>query len=135
MAFGHGKSAVFKLDDSGGSLTDISAYVRSVSPKRSADTADVTCFGAAVKSYIAGLTDMTISVEGVFDPTADAILHAALGAIKTWEFGPQGSGGGSIKYTAEGFVTSYTCGDASVDGAVTWSAEIQVTGTLTRTTY
>jgi len=135
MAFVHGKGAVFKLDNAADVLTDISAYVRSVSPKRSADTAEVTCFGALVKSYIAGLTDMTISVEGVWDATLDAILHAALGATKTFEFGPEGSTGGDIKYTAECICTSYTPGDASVDGAVMWSADLQVTGTLTRTTY
>ncbi len=39
MAFVHGKDSVFKLDNSGGSLTDISAYVKNVDFPEPADVA------------------------------------------------------------------------------------------------
>lgn len=136
MAFVHGKSAVFKLDNSGGTLTDISAYCEEVSLPRSIETAETTTFGSTAKSYITGLTDATISVSGKWDATVDAHLAAILGqaATLTFEVGPAGSGTGNIKYTGECIATSFEVG-ASVGDAVTFSLELQVTGSITRTTY
>jgi hypothetical protein len=44
MAFVHGKTAVFKIDNSGGSLQDISAYCDNVDFPLTSDTAEVTTF-------------------------------------------------------------------------------------------
>lgn len=134
--FTHGSKAVFKLDDSAGTLTDISAYITSVSVSRNADTVEVTALGDTDKEYIAGLKDATISIEGIFDPTVDAIFDAALGAsaTKSWEYGPQGSAVGSVKYTSECICTSYEP-ETGVDGAGTFSAELQISGAVTRGTY
>ncbi len=136
MAFGHGSKAVFKLDNSGGTLTDISAYVTSVGFSPKADTVEVSTLGDTAKDYIAGLKDATISIEGPFDPTVDAILNAALGAsaTKSFEYGPQGSTTGNVKYTGEAICTGYEI-STGMDGAGTFSAELQVSGAITRGTY
>ena len=136
MAFVHGKSAVFKLDDSGGTLRDISAYLEEVSMPRSIETAETTTFGSSAKSYITGLTDATISLTGKFDSTADGYLAGVIGqsATITFEYGPAGSTAGLIKYTGECILTSYEVG-ATVGDAVTASVELQVTGAITRTTW
>ncbi len=136
MAFVHGKSAVFKLDDSGGTLRDLSAFLDEVSFPRSIETAEVTTFGNSAKAYITGLTDATISLSGKFDSTADGYIAGVLGqsATLSWEYGPAGSTGGLIKYSGEAIVTSYEVG-ASVGDAVTGSVELQVTGTITRGTW
>lgn len=136
MAFVHGKSAVFKLDDSGGTLRDISAYLEEVSMPRSIETAEVTTFGSSAKSYITGLTDATISLSGKFDSVSDGYLAGVVGQSATisFEYGPAGSTAGLIKYTGECIMTSYEVG-ATVGDAVTASVELQVTGTITRTTW
>jgi hypothetical protein len=136
MAFVHGKSAAFKLDNSSGSLVDYSAYLEEVSMPRSIETAETTTFGSSAKSYITGLSDATISISGKFDASADATLAAVLGqaASLTFEYGPAGSASGAIKYSGECIMTSYEIG-ATVGDAVTASVELQVTGAITRGTW
>lgn len=134
MAFVHGKTAVFKIDNSSGTLTDISAYCDSVDLPLTADTAETSTFGSTAKSYIAGLKDSTLSVSGIWDATADATLAAIVGLTGTFEYGPAGSTAGLIKYTGECICTSYST-SAPVGDKVTFSAEFQVTGAVTRTTF
>ena len=138
MAFVHGKSAVFKLDNSSGSLVDYSAYLDNVGFPRSVDTAETTTFGVAgsAKTYIVGLSDATVSLSGLFDATADGTLAAVVGQAATlsFEYGPAGSTGGFVKYTGEAIMTSYEV-SATVGDVVTATVELQVTGAITRTTW
>jgi hypothetical protein len=138
MAFAHGKSAVFKLDDVGGTLRTLSSYVSEVSLPRNIDTAETTTFGATgnAKTYIVGLSDATIGVSGFFDATADGYLAGVVGAPATlsFEIGPEGNAVGAIKYTGECIMTSYQVG-SSVGDVVSASADFQVTGAITRGTY
>ena len=134
MAFVHGKTAVFQVDNSGGSLTDISAYCDNVDFPLTADTAEVTTFGDASKEYIGGLKDATISISGSWDATADGVLAGIIGLAGSFEYGPAGSTGGNIKYTGEAICTSYNV-TAPVGDKVSFSAEFQVTGDVTRGTY
>lgn len=136
MTVSHGSKAVFKLDDASGVLTDISQYITSITFSPSADTNEVTTLGDTSKEYIAGLKDATISIEGIFDPAVDEILNAALGSesTKSFEYGPQGETTGNVKYTGECICTSYEV-ETGVDGAGTFSADFQVSGTITRGTY
>lgn len=138
MAFRHGKNAVFKVDNSGGTLTDISAYCDEVSLPRSIETAETTTFGVTggSKTYVTGLNDATISVSGKFDSTVDAHLVGILGqeASVSFEYGPEGSTSTRIKFTGEAILTSYEVG-SPVGDVVTFSAEFQCTGPITRGTY
>jgi len=136
MAFGHGKSAVFKLDDSGGTLRDLSSYINEASMPRDIETAETTAFGSSAKSYITGLSDATISISGIFDAVSDGYLAGALGqsATLSFEYGPLGSTASMIKYTGEAILTSYEV-SSPVGDVVTFSADLQVTGAVTRTTW
>lgn len=136
MPFVHGKTAVFKLDNAGGTLVDYSAYLDEISLPRSIETAETTTFGTNAKTYITGLSDATISLSGRFDVAADATLAAVLGqnATLTFEYGPAGGTVGLVRYTGECIMTSYEIG-ASVGDAVTASVELQVTGAITRNTF
>jgi hypothetical protein len=138
VAFVHGKSAVFKLDNSSGTLVDYSAYLDNVGFPRSVDTAETTTFGVAgsAKTYIVGLSDATVSLSGLFDATADGTLAGVLGQAATlsFEYGPAGSTGGFIKYTGEAIMKSYSV-TAAVGDSVKASVELQVTGAVTRTTW
>lgn len=129
MAFSHGKGAAFSLDNSGGALTDIKAYCDSVDFQYSADTAEVSVFGSTHKAFVAGLLGATINISGPWDPTLDAILVAAMGAEKSWAYGPAGSGNGAVKYSGECICTSYNP-PSSTGGANTWSASLLVTGNV-----
>ena len=134
--FRHGKSTVFKVDNAAGTLTDISNTLTDVSFPQSVETAETTSFGSSAKTYIVGLTDSTISVSGNWDATVDAHLAAILGQAATvsFEYGPEGSTSTFIKYSGEAIVTSYEKSGAIGD-VVSYSAELQVTGAVTRGTW
>lgn len=134
--FTHGKATVFKVDNSGGTLTDISNVLTDVSFPQSVETAETSAFGSSAKSYVVGLSDATLSVSGNFDTTVDAHLIAVLGQAATlsFEYGPEGSTAGDAKYTGECLMTSYEKSGA-VGDVVTFSSEFQVTGAVTRSTY
>ena len=134
--FRHGKSTVFKVDNSGGTLTDISNTLTDVSFPQTIETAETTSFGSSAKTYIVGLSDSSLSVSGNFDATVDAHLAGVLGQAATlsFEYGPEGTTAGQVKYTGECLMTSYEKSGA-VGDVVTYSAEFQVTGAVTRGTF
>jgi hypothetical protein len=134
--FRHGKSTVFKVDNAAGSLTDISDTLTDVSFPQTIETAETTSFGSNAKTYIVGLSDSTLSISGNFDATVDAHLAAIVGQAATlsFEYGPEGSTSPNVKYTGECIMTSYEKSGA-VGDVVTYSAEFQVTGAITRGTY
>lgn len=134
--FTHGKATVFKVDNSGGTLTDISNVLTDVSFPQTVETAETSSFGSSAKTYVVGLSDATVSVSGNFDATVDAHLSGILGqaASVSFEYGPEGSATADAKYTGECILTSYEKSGA-VGDVVTFSAEFQVTGTVTRGTY
>ena len=136
MAFVHGSDSVFKLDNAGGSLTDISTYVNNVDFPETADVAETSTLGASNKTYIVGLKDATISLGGLFDATVDAILGAVVGqsATLSFEYSPEGTGSGKVKYTGECILTSYTL-SSPVGDVVGFSADLQVSGPVTRGTH
>jgi hypothetical protein len=134
MPFEHGSKAVFKIDNASDVLTDISQYLTSVNMPRSVETAEVTTLGATAKAYSPGLEDATIGLEGKFDPTVDALFAGILRKVVDFEYGPQGGGSGAVKYTGQAIVTSYEP-ETGVDAEGTFSAELQVTGPITRGTY
>ena len=131
--FRHGKSTVFKVDNSGGTLTDISNTLTDVAFPQTVETAETTSFGSSAKTYVVGLSDSTVSVSGNFDATVDAHLGGVLGQAATlsFEYGPEGSTTGQVKYSGEAILTSYEKSGA-VGDVVTFSAEFQVTGAVTR---
>ena len=134
--FRHGKAAVFKIDDSGGTLRDISNTLNSVSFPREAETLETTSFGSSDRSYVVGFKNQTISIEGSFDATVDGYLAGVLGAADSlsFEYGPEGSTSTYTKYTGECFLTSYET-SAGVGDIVSFSAEFQITGAVTRGAY
>lgn len=136
MAFVHGKDSVFKLDNSSGTLTDISTYVNSVDFPETADVAETTTLGDGSKSYIVGLKDATISISGLWDSTLDGILGAVVGqsATLSFEYSPEGTTGGNVKYTGECILTSYSQ-SSPVGDVVGFSADMQVSGDVTRGTH
>lgn len=141
MAFIHGKKSVFKIDDVGGSLQDISAFCEEVSLSRDIETAEVTTFGDDAKEYITGLSDSTVSISGKFDAgnasAIDPVLSGVLGSASTvsWAYRVNSASTSATnpEYQGEGILTSYEV-SGGVGDAVTFSAEIQCTGAIARAT-
>ena len=105
--FTHGKNAAFKIDDSGGTLRDITDVLTDVAVSRTADVAEVSAFSNSSKAYVAGLKDATITISGSFDATVDGYLSGILGAEGSFEFYPIGTTGGNPKALGECIMTSY----------------------------
>lgn len=131
--FTHGKNAAFKIDDSGGTLRDISNVLTDVAVSRTADVAEVSAFSNSSKAYVAGLKDATITISGSFDATVDGYLSGILGAEGSFEFYPIGTTGGNPKASGEAICTSYDR-TPDVGGAVTFTAAFQVSGDVTEGT-
>ncbi len=131
MAFKHGSKAVIKIQAAGGTLTDVTAYVTTTGLARTADTAETTALGKVSKEYIPGLKDGTFPVEGNYDPTADALFDGILGMERTWEYYPQGTATGAVKYSGSGIMTSYEA-ETPVDDKGSITGEFQITGDVTR---
>ncbi len=112
MAFVAGKNSVFKLDNSGGSITDLSAYITDVSVDFGDDAADVTAYGNSSKDYILTLADGSIGVTALFDATLLSHLGAVRGSSSTlsYEFYPAGTTGGLPKINGECVLTSMSPG-------------------------
>lgn len=131
--FTHGKNAAFKIDDSGGTLRDITDVLTDVAVSRTADVAEVSAFSNSSKAYVAGLKDATITVSGSFDATVDGYLSGILGSEGSFEFYPIGTTGGNPKSSGECILTSYDR-TPDVGGAVSFTASFQVSGDVTEGT-
>jgi hypothetical protein len=143
VAFSHGKAASFSVGTAAipATPTDITTYLTSISFPRSVDTAESSTFGDTSKSYLVGLSDGTISIEGKLDPTVEhhladlaAQAHSLAGVALNFEYGPQGTTGGLPKYTGTCHLTSFE-ESTDIGDAASFSAEFQITGDVTRATY
>ena len=138
MAFHHGKGSAFKIDNTAGTLTDISSNVNTAELARSIELGETTNFGDNQKSYIVGLQDGTISIGGQWDESTGGVDATLAGgaepASRTFEYGPEGDSSGDIKYSGECILTNYTVNNV-VGDVVSWSADLQITGAVTRGTF
>lgn len=140
IAVGAAKNAAFKIGQlvSAGTLLDISSEVTAVNFTVEGNAIDVSTLGSTFKSYINGLKDAKASVEGIYDATgASGTMLFNLGTSLVpyaFEYGPQGTASGAPKFSGSAIVVSYSA-PASLDNAVTFSAEIQCTGAVSRGTY
>ncbi len=140
MAKVHGKNAHFELTDTGAQTRNLSTFITNVELDDALDTAETSAFGPEDKTYVQGQKGHTLRIQGQYDPTAstgpDAVLSGlANGTVtSTFIYGPGGSTGGLVKYTGVGIVTSYNV-SSPIAGVVTFNADIQVTGAVTRTTF
>ncbi len=131
--FSTGKAAFFSIDDTGGSVRDISNVLNTIDFPESTDTAETTAFGASSRSYIVSLESATISISGMYDSTVDGYLKGGTEpASRSFVYKPGVASGDAI-YAGEAILTSYSL-SSPVGDVNTFSADFQVTGTVTRTT-
>lgn len=138
----HGKDTYFAVEDSAAStLRDISIYLTSVALNQSNDTHDDTTFGATGHTFVAGLTNGKITLNGLWDKTAstgsNTVLQSLLGLGTTtvgFEYGPEGNTTGNVKYSGECVLESYDQ-SAPVADLVSFTAVLQISGAVTDGTF
>lgn len=130
MTFIHGKNTYVSLN-----ATDLSAYTKTTTYNRSADSHDVTTYGKSSKVYVGGLLDSTITLEGVYDNGVSGprgIIRPLLGTVVTFVFRPEGTGSGKPQDTGSVVVTAYN-ESSPVDDVIQWTCELQGSDSITVT--
>lgn len=132
MSFSHGNDAELKIQNAAGVLTDISTYLTSISMPREIEANETSTMRTRDRTYVPGLRNRTVSFEGRWDATLDALLDGITGMVRTFEYSPAGAGTGLVTYAGSLILTSYEPSTPH-DDVADWSAEGQVTGAVTRT--
>lgn len=129
-----GKNSVFKLDNSAGSLQDLSAYITDISGiNNTTAMIDTTTLGDASLEYTPGLRNGdTITLNGNYDATPNTHFTALLGqsTSSTFEYSPAGTTASLPKVSGECFITSYALNSAVAD-VVKFTVTLQITGAVT----
>lgn len=132
----HGRLGSFSIDDSGGSLRDISAHVNSVNLNRDAPEIDTTTFQNTAKTYIADFDGAEITIEGNANSTVMGYLHPIVGqAAGSFAWGPEGTASGKRKMTGECVCTGVTESAVPQGKQNTFTAKFRVDGAITFGTY
>jgi hypothetical protein len=141
VAFTKGASAWIMLDGVNGAGTNVSAYADNFSLPNPTDTPETTTFSNNAKTFIAGLGGGGVAaLSGPLD-TAFAVIVANVDAAQkagsttsTVIFSAAGSASGSLKQTAEVWISDFTT-SVGVGGRAEFSASMQITGALVTATW
>ena len=124
MATHHGKEGVVTAGGSGvGELTGFTL-------ETTADVVEDTALTDATKSFVAGRTSFSGTLEMHFDETDSGQTQLVSGASLTFKLLPEGSSGGDRKFEGSGIVTGMSV-NQPLDGVVARSVTFQGTGALT----
>jgi hypothetical protein len=140
LAPSHGSRADFYVGTAGtpGTAIAITQYVDTASLGFSRDKAEVSAFKQLFKSYVMGLCDLTIPLQGPADVNVTTQIYGLFimtgaGAAIAWEWAPLGVGTtGSPLWSGFGAFDKYEEKSAT-SGAYTWTANFQNSGTPVRT--
>ena len=123
MARAHGREAVFTLNGQ-----DISNDVTNLQVQQQTDTAEVSAFGDAKKSYILGLTDQPVTGNVLFNDSANrahGVLSALVGGTAGYavKFQPKGTATGEPVLNGTVLLSEYNM-TAPIGGAVTMTFKL-----------
>lgn len=135
-SFRAGKGAYFSITSATGGTINLSSGLSDATLSRVAAALDVTHFGENDKNFIAGLRDATIKLTGIFASTYEEKLFPLLGSTSggAWVYGPESTANTRRKYSGSSVVTNVTIG-SPVGAHVSMSIDLQVSGTITATTF
>ena len=141
MSFFDSRVSVFKVTDTSAVSQDLSAYLTEIGglpgPR---NLNEVTALGDTGTKSIPGLEDVSVSLGGIFDDTANTGPDDVLGDLRThtaavaFEYAPQGTSGGDVKYSGTCWVETYELG-SKVGNRVEFTATLKVEGAVTRGSY
>lgn len=131
----------FAVQDSGGTERDISDYIVSIAglpgPR---DLNESTTLNRSGRYYHPTLENVVITLELVASKDASVGTDTVFGpirthtSVRTFYYGPFGSTGGFPKYTGSVWVRNYNI-TGRVGNLITATVELQVQGTVSRTTF
>jgi hypothetical protein len=128
-----------RIDNSAGSLTDVTAYLTQASIRGSREILEDTAISDTSRSYLPGIVGATIPLSGMVNTTTDAIFGKLIGqytsVLKTAEFrtyATNSTGNIGRFYFGEAYITNveYSGGTNSIQ---TFSADATFDGLVTRT--
>ena len=127
MATHHWKEGVVKAGGSGiGELTGFTL-------ETTADVVEDTALTDATKSFIAGRTSFSGSLDMNYDETDSPQQTLTVGSSIDFILLPEGNSSGDESFTGSGIITSMGVTNA-MDAVITRTVNFQGTGTLTRGT-
>ena len=124
MATHHGKEGVIKVG------SDVAGEVTGFTLETTGDVVESTKMADAAKSFVAGRTSFSGTLEMHFDETDSAQTQMTAGASLTFKLMPEGSSTGDRKFEGSGIVTGMSV-NQPMDGIVARSVTFQGTGALT----
>jgi hypothetical protein len=130
MSFAHGRNTYISLNG-----VDLSAFTTTSQLEKVADKHDVTTYGRDNHVYAGGLKDGTATMSGIYDNGVSgprAAIEALLGTTVTLVRRPDGTGSGKAQDSVTVLVEKYV-ETAPVADMVTWSCDLQLSGSVTTT--
>src|SRR5690349_19225094 len=137
--FKDSSSSVFKLDDVGGTLRTLSAFVDSVNGLPGEIPLNpVTMLADAGEKSIRTIPSQTFDIAGAYDSTATTGPDVILGGLLTgqtatasFEYHPEGTSTPNPKYTGECWIKTYVI-TSKAKSRVEYTASFQVDGVVAR---
>ena len=127
MATHHGKEGVVKAGGSGiGELTGFTL-------ETTADVVEDTALTDATKSFLAGRTSFSGSLDMNYDETDSPQQTLTVGSYIDFVLLPEGNSSGDESFTGSGIITSMSVTNG-MDAVITRTVNFQGSGTLTRGT-
>ena len=127
MATHHGKEGVVKAGGTGiGELTGFTL-------ETTADVVEDTALTDATKSFLAGRTSFSGSLDMNYDETDSPQQTLTVGSSIDFVLLPEGNSSGDESFTGSGIITSMSVTNG-MDAVITRTVNFQGTGTLTRGT-
>jgi hypothetical protein len=127
MATHFGKEGVVTAGGTG--IGELTGYTL----ETTADVVEDTQLSDATKSFVAGRTSFSGTLEMSYDETDSPQQTLTAGTTIAFILAPEGNSSGDETFTGSGIVTGMSV-NVSLDGITTRSVTFQGTGTLTRGT-
>ena len=127
MATHFGKEGVVKAGGTG--IGELTGYTL----ETTADVVEDTQLSDATKSFVAGRTSFSGTLEMSYDETDSPQQTLTAGTTIAFILAPEGNSSGDETFTGSGIVTGMSV-NVTLDGITTRSVTFQGTGTLTRGT-
>ena len=127
MATHHGKEGVVKAG--GTSIGELSGFTI----ETTADVVEDTALTDATKSFVAGRTSFSGSLDMNYDETDSPQQTLTVGSEISFVLLPEGNSSGDESFTGSGIITGMSVNNG-MDAIISRSVTFQGTGTLTRGT-
>jgi hypothetical protein len=124
MATHHGKEGVVKTG------SNVTGEVTSFTLETTADVVEDTALSDSAKTFLAGRTSFSGTIECNWDETDTSQEECTVGSELTFTLLPEGNASGDASYAGSGIVTGMSISN-TLDGVITRSITFQGSGALT----